>query len=128
MPIPIPLNHILPVLLSTTIALSCIPAYFSPTYAIRLYGLPDRIATSPAAASPWILYSSRIQGVAMMMLVFYARGDYAAVDTVMSFIGFFGVVDVWVCLKEGVPKRAVERGVMSAVVGGYGLFGMTAGR
>jgi hypothetical protein len=92
-----------------------------------MYGLPERIATSPAAYSPWILYSSRIQAIAMMMLVFLWRRDYEAVDTVMGFIGFLGAVDVWVCYREGVGKRAWERGVMSAVVAGYGMVGGTEG-
>jgi hypothetical protein len=121
----LPMTHILPVFLGTSVSVACIPAYFNAPYAIRLFGLPERIATSPAAVSPWMLYSARIQSLAMMILVFYARGDYAAVDTTMAFIGCFGIADVYVCLKEGVPGKAWERGIWSFVVGLYGLAGVT---
>jgi hypothetical protein len=125
--IPVPLNHILPLFIGTSVTLACTPAYFNQAHAIRMYGLPERIATSPAAYSPWILYSSRIQAIGMMILIFYAKGDYAAVDTVLSFFGLLGIVDLWVCVREGVGSKAWQRGLMSAVVGMYGLLGWTSG-
>jgi hypothetical protein len=125
--IPVPLSHILPLFIGTSVTLACTPAYFDQAKAIRMFGLPERIATSPTAYSPWILYSSRIQATGMMILIFYAKGNYEAVDTVLSFIGFFGVVDIWVCMREGVRDKAWQRGLMSAVVGMYGLLGWTSG-
>jgi hypothetical protein len=63
-----------------------------------------------------------------MSLVFYARGDYKAVDTVMCVLGVLGGVDVWVCWREGVLETALWRGVVSAGVGVYGVLGGTSGR
>jgi hypothetical protein len=102
-------------------SIACIPAYFDQAYAIRLFGLPERIATAPAAHSPWILYTSRIHAIGIMMLIFFAQGNYAAVDMLMTFLGLFGVVDVWVCLREGVPEKAWKRGLAALVVGLYGI-------
>ena len=120
------LNHLPAVFLGSAVTLACIPPYFDVPRGVRSYGLPERVATTTAVHSPWLLYTSRMQSIGAMILVFYARGDYTAVDTVMSFIGFTGVVDVYICLKEGVPKNAVFRGVLSAFFAGWGLMGMTS--
>jgi hypothetical protein len=125
--LPIPTRHILPLFISTSITLACIPTYFNPPSGIRAFGLPDRIATSPAAHSPWILYTSRIHAIGIMSLIFHARGDYEAVDTVMGTIGVFGLVDGWVCWKEGVLGTALWRSVVSLGVGVYGALGGTSG-
>ncbi|KAH8731663.1 hypothetical protein GQ44DRAFT_604351 [Phaeosphaeriaceae sp. PMI808] len=122
----LPLRHIPPLFIGTSITCACIPTYFNTPFGMRLYGLPDHIATSSSAQSPFLLYTSRIHAIGMMVLVFYARGDYAAVDTVMSFLGFLGAMDVWVCVREGVKKKAVERGLTSLVVAAWGLAGMTS--
>lgn len=61
-----------------------------------------------------------------MILAFYAKGNYEAVDTIVSIFGFFGLVDVYVCLKEGVRDKALFRGLSSGLVAAWGLAGMTA--
>jgi hypothetical protein len=115
--------HILPLLIGTTISIAGFPAYFNLPGAIRYFGLPERIASSPAAHSPWILYTSRIQAVGMMLLVFYAQGNYQAVDTVMCFMPAFAAMDVWVVVREGVPQRAWMRATVGLVCGVYGALG-----
>jgi hypothetical protein len=120
----IPLSHILPLLIGISVTIACVPTYFNPSSGIRAFGLPERIASSPSAHSPFILYTSRIHAIGVMLLVFYAQGNYAAVDTVMGAMGFFGVVDVWVCVREGVPWM---RGVLGVACGIYGVMGVCKG-
>ncbi len=124
----IPPRHLFPLFTMTSVTLMSFPAYFNTPFAMHnLFGLPQRIATSPTASSPFILMTARIQAIGIMMCVFYAKGEYAAVDTVMAILGtWVTAVDVWICLKEGVRDKAVFRGVMGGLVGLCGWMGLTA--
>lgn len=120
------LRHLPPLFIGFSVTIACGISYFDIPAGIRAYGLPERIASSPSAVSPWLLYVNRMQTVGMMILVFYAKGEYAAVDTVMAFVGVHAIADVYVCLKEGVPNAAIARGLMGATVSAWGLVGMTS--
>jgi hypothetical protein len=121
----IPLRHIPPLLIGTMVTVMSTPTYFNVPWGMRLFGLPNRIADAPSAQSAFVLYTSRIQSISALILIFYAKGDYAAVDTVMSMFGFMGTVDVYLCVKEGIPDKALLRGVTSALVALWGWYGMT---
>ncbi|KAH7066658.1 hypothetical protein BKA63DRAFT_424808 [Paraphoma chrysanthemicola] len=121
----LPARHLPPLLLGTATTVACFPCYFNVPWAIGHYGLPDRIASSSTAHSPWMLYTNRAHVVGMLILTFLAKRNYAAVDTVMAFIGFMGAMDVYVCLKEDVPRTATWRGIASGLMAAWGLLGMT---
>ncbi|OAL05132.1 hypothetical protein IQ06DRAFT_213126 [Phaeosphaeriaceae sp. SRC1lsM3a] len=117
--------HIPALLIGTAISLACIPPYFNPRAGILEYGLPAHIANSPTAYSPWILYTSRIHAMGVLILTFYVKGNFEAVDMIMSAFGVLGLVDAWVCVREGVRKRALERGIMGVACGVWGFWGGT---
>ncbi len=62
------------------------------------------------------------------MWIFYLQGKFAAVDTVLSLLLYVGAVDAYVCWLEGMPGKAVFRGVSGLVIGGWGFLGLTAQR
>lgn len=117
--LPFPPRHLVPLFVMSSTTLMSFPAYFNTPYAIHtLFGLPERIANSPHAQSPFILMTARIQAIGIMMWAFYLKGEYKAVDTVMAILGtWVTAVDVWVCIREGVKGKAVFRGAVGGAVG-----------
>ena len=70
----------------------------------------------------------RTSCMGLMLFTFMYKGEYEVVDTMLAIMGFYlGVVDAWLCWREGVPRKAVFRLVSSFVVGGWGWAGMTRG-
>lgn len=102
--------------------------FFNARAAIEEFGLPKRIAASSEAQSVMILSSARITALGACMFAFYGAGKFAEVDTVMVVMGaYVGAVDAYVCWREGVPGKAVFRGLSGAVIAAWGWCGMTAG-
>ena len=60
------------------------------------------------------------------MWIFYLRGDFKSLDTLMALLFWAGVADGYLCWKEGVPGRALFRFSASLLVGGWGLLGLTS--
>lgn len=120
----LPLRHLPPLFIGFSVTIACSISYFDIAAGIRAYGLPERIASSPSALSPSLLYVNRMQTVGMMILAFYyAKGEYAAVDTVMSFVGVHAIADVYVCRKEGVPMpRSLGRDGSGRCIVGIGWY------
>ncbi|KAF1952228.1 hypothetical protein CC80DRAFT_495563 [Byssothecium circinans] len=111
-------RHIPALLIATSTSIGGLLPLFNAPSAMRSFGLPDRIANSPTAHSPFVLYGSRISAMGVLVFAAYARGDYVAVDFILALMGvFFGPVDVFVCWREGVGGKALFRGVSCAVVG-----------
>lgn len=125
--LPFPARHIFPLAIMTSITFMSFPAYFNTPYAIQeLFGLPERIAKSPHAQSPFVLMTARIQAIGIMLWVFYLKGEFGAVDTVMGVLGtWVTMFDVWVCWREGVKGKALFRGISGGLVGIWGLLGLT---
>jgi hypothetical protein len=74
-----------------------------------------------------ILSSARTFALGDCMFAFYFAEKFAAVDTGMMVTGaYVGAVDGYVCLKEGVPNKAIFRVALGAAIAAWGWFDMTA--
>ena len=71
---------------------------------------------------------ARLSSVSAALLVLYSRQQYEAMDVVFGCFAWVGVVDAYVCWKEGIPGTAVVRAGLAAMVSLWGCLGMTAGR
>lgn len=62
------------------------------------------------------------------MFIFYQQERFADVDTVMLVMGaYLGLVDGYVCWKEGMSGKAVFRCVSGMVIAGFGMTSLTEG-
>ncbi len=101
--------------------------FFNAEYAIQEFGLPKRVAISKPAQSIMIVSSARITAIGLALFTFYFQGKLAAVDTMLTVLGYVGLVDGYVCWMENVPGKAVFRTVSGVLISAWGWFGMTAG-
>ncbi|KAL1889089.1 hypothetical protein Sste5346_009154 [Sporothrix stenoceras] len=99
------------------------------TRAVMLqYGLPENIADVPEAWPAWNAGTARTCCLGLLMFWFYARRQYAVLDTFLVAIGgYLGLADC-VLLWRQRPKMAVFRLVASLAFAGTGLAGVTQGR
>lgn len=102
--------------------------FFNAEYAILEFGLPQRIAISKPAQSIMIVSSARITAIGLAMFIFYWQENFAAVDTIMTTLGYVGLVDGYVCWREGVPSKTVSRAGSGLFFAVWGWLGMTAGK
>jgi hypothetical protein len=122
------LRHIPVLLIATSTTFGGAAALPYPVWAIRAFGFPERIVQAPIAHSSFTLSSMRTSCMGLMLYTFMWRGQYEVVDTMLTIMGFYlGVVDAWLCWREGVPRKAVFRLVSSFCVGLWGAVGMTKG-
>ncbi|KAK0381875.1 hypothetical protein CPAR01_05489 [Colletotrichum paranaense] len=120
-------RHIFPLFVATTTTFGGLLALFNPAGSIRAFGLPDSIASSPTAHATFSLSSARTSVIGLLIYTFYARGDFGAIDTVLLTSGLYcGIVDGYVCYKEGEPVKALLRILSSWAVGLYGGLGITS--
>jgi len=119
------LPHIPVLLAATTMSVGAVVPLWNPVAAIRAYGLPDRIAKSPAAHACFKAYGARSTCFGAAIWIFYLQGKLDAVDTILALQAYAGAVDAWVCYSEGVPRTAFSRAVAGLLVGGWGLLGLT---
>ncbi|KAL4810665.1 hypothetical protein BDV18DRAFT_155277 [Aspergillus unguis] len=121
------LSHIPPLFVATSTMLGGLLPFFNAEKAILDFGLPPRIAASKPAQSIMILKCGRITALGMILWTFYAQGKLVEFDTVMTILGVYvGLVDGYVCWKEGVPGKAVFRAVSGLVIGAWGGYGLTS--
>ena len=102
--------------------------FFNAESAILEFGLPKRIAISKPAQAVMITSSARITAIGMALFTFYFQGTLEAVDTVLAIIGYVGLVDGYVCWREGVPDKSVFRTASGLLIAAWGWYGMTTGR
>ncbi|KAK5991834.1 hypothetical protein PT974_05220 [Cladobotryum mycophilum] len=103
-------RHIPPLFVASATTFGGLWPFWSPRDAMLEFGLPERIANSPAAHPVMVLCSARSTTLGVLMLVFYHQNKLAEVDTIMSIIGaYLGLVDGYICWKEGMPGKAVFR-------------------
>lgn len=62
----------------------------------------------------------------MVQLIMYLRGDYVAVDIIMALLVYVGLVDGYVCWREGEMGSAVFRATSGIVIGTWGALGLTS--
>ena len=122
-----PVHHIIPLVLATVFTFGSMMPLFNPTGAIRAFGLPEHIAMSPQAHACFTVYGSRMSALGMAIWIFYLKGNFEAVDTILALIGWYcGAVDGYVCWQQGVPGKAIFRMTAGFLVGGWGMLGLTA--
>jgi hypothetical protein len=121
------LSHIPALFLGTTFSLlGSIYPLVAPARAMLAYGLPPRLANSPDGQLVFLIYSSRITAIGLMLYYFYFTGQHAVVDTIFSISGVvMGGGDALVCWKAGVKGQAVFRGLTGLGLTALGLWGVT---
>ncbi|KAL3478519.1 hypothetical protein BJX99DRAFT_224262 [Aspergillus californicus] len=121
------LNHIPPLFVATTTTFGGLLPFFAAEYAIREFGLPERIATSQPAQAVMITGSARVTALGMAIFAFYSQGKFTEVDTIMTILGYVGLADGYVCWKEGVPGKGLFRAGSGLAIAAWGWWGMTTG-
>lgn len=119
-------HHTFPLLVATTMTLGALTPLVNPAAAIRSFGLPDRIALSQPAQACFTLYGVRASAFGAAIWMFWLKGQFAAVDIMMLLQGYAGMVDGWVCCREGWTGKGVFGVGVRLVVGIWGLLGLTA--
>ena len=102
---------------------------FNPRRAVMGFGLPMRVAESAGAPPLMGIFGARATVIGVLIVIFYARDQLAAVDTTLAVLGVWaGIVDFYALFLHGDPAKALLRLLGSWVVGIYGLVGLTQGR
>lgn len=122
------LRTIPPLFVATATTFGGLIPFYNAQYAIEEFGLPRRVAISKPAQSIMILSSARIATLGVAIFVFYFQGKFEPVDVIMALLGYVGLVDGYVCYREGVPGKAMFRFASGLLISAWGAFGMTAGR
>lgn len=101
---------------------------FNSEKAILAFGLPEPIAQSAPAQTTMFIASSRISTIGMIIFALYGQENLAAVDTVRAVMGLYvGVMDGYICWREGRPKMGLFRSASAFMVAAVGMAGYTAG-
>lgn len=100
--------------------------FWNAAYAIEEFGLPKRIAVSKEAQAIMITASGRTTALGLALFTFYSQNKLREVDTIMFILGYLGLVDGYVCWREGVPGKAVFRTVSGLLIAAWGWFSMTS--
>lgn len=104
-------------------------SYFDPRAAMLEFGLPDRIAATPAAGAVMHINNARTTVLGMCLYTLYFRRQLAACDTILAILGAYaGLIDSYVVWREGNPRKAAFRLASSWLLSAVGLAGWTAGR
>ncbi|KAF1980347.1 hypothetical protein BU23DRAFT_522398 [Bimuria novae-zelandiae CBS 107.79] len=128
MPFPFPLHHLPALFIITTTTLGSAAALLNTPWCMREFGLPERLVRSREAQSVFLLNNGRTFTIGVLLAVFYLRGEYEVVDTILAAVGgILGVTDAVVVWKEGMKRMAVFRLGMSWTLAGWGWCGGTEG-
>ncbi|OAQ58803.1 hypothetical protein VFPPC_14858 [Pochonia chlamydosporia 170] len=122
-------RHIPALIAGSTMAFGGLWPMFNARAAMLEFGLPPRVANTPAAAPVMIVGNVRTTIIGTLILLFYFRQQLDVVDTFLAVTGAYaGLVDSYVVWKEGSPSKATFRLISSWLIAAWGIFGMTAGR
>lgn len=115
------LTHIPALFVGTAFVLGGGLPFWSAESAMRHFGLPAGRAAQEPAQAVFPIYGSRVQIHGLCIWIFYLQGNLAVVDTLLAVLVYAGMVDWWICRREGVPGRGgswagwrLERGARSA--------------
>ena len=122
-------RHIPALFAATVMTFGGMWSFLDARGAMLEFGLPERIASTPAAAAVMHINNARTTVFGMCMYAFYFRRDLAACDTILAILGAYAVlVDSYVVWKEGNPRKAAFRLASSGLLSAVGFAGWTAGR
>lgn len=123
------LRHVPTLFTATAMTFGGMWTYFDPRGAMLEFGLPDRIAATPAATAVMHINNARTTVLGMCLYTLYFRRQLAACDIILAILGAYaGVVDSYVVWKEGNPRKAAFRLTCSWLLSAVGFSGWTAGR
>ncbi|KAI0204574.1 hypothetical protein F4808DRAFT_347553 [Astrocystis sublimbata] len=109
-----------------TLTLGGFTPFISASWSMLEIGFSPRVASSPAAALPMIIFGSRTTMVGALIVIFYSQGKFDAVDTVLLTTPYTGLVEGYLVWKEGRRGKAVFRAVTGFLFGACGMAGLTA--
>ncbi|EEQ30555.1 hypothetical protein McanMca71_000741 [Microsporum canis] len=118
--------HIPPLFVATATTFGGLMPFWNAAHAIGEFGLPNRIAISKEAQAVMITASGRTSALGLALFAFYSQGKFREVDTIMMILAYVGLVDGYVCWREGVPGRAIFRATSGLLIAAWGWFGMTS--
>ncbi|EZG06236.1 hypothetical protein H106_04021 [Trichophyton rubrum CBS 735.88] len=118
--------HIPPLFVATATTFGGLMPFWNAAYAIEEFGLPKRIAVSKEAQAIMITASGRTTALGLALFTFYSQNKLREVNTIMFILGYLGLVDGYVCWREGVPGKAVFRTVSGLLIAAWGWFSMTS--
>lgn len=101
--------------------------FYNGANAISMFGLPERISSSHPAQVIMTVTGARNTALGLVICMLYLQRMLSAVDTVLVCLGLVGLLDGFICWREGVRRTAVSRATAGVLFGLWGLFGMTAG-
>lgn len=123
------MRHVPTLFAATMMTFGGMWTYFDPRSAMLEFGLPDRIAATPAAAAVMHINNARTTVIGMSLYTLYFRHQLAACDTILAILGAYaGLVDSYVVWREGNPRKAAFRLASSWLLSAAGFSGWTAGR
>ncbi|KAI0518431.1 hypothetical protein F5B22DRAFT_62114 [Xylaria bambusicola] len=98
-----------------------------PKEALLTYGMSERTANSREGQIVYYGHTMRTSTLGLLVLVFYLRGDLAAVDTTMTIMGSYcGLADVFLLWRYGDRSKAPVRLLNVSLIAAWGFAGMTA--
>jgi hypothetical protein len=120
------ITHIPPLLVTAALILGGLMPFLDAEFAIREFGLPSQAAISKPAQSIMMTSAGRGTAIGLALAILYIQGKLAEFDTVLSVLWYVGLVDGYVCWREGVPGHGVFRATSGVVIAAWGLFGLTS--
>ncbi|KAF0325773.1 hypothetical protein GQ607_006905 [Colletotrichum asianum] len=118
--------HLFPLFVAVAHTIGGIVPFFAKDAGIRSFGLPERFAESTIAQACFVFDGARFSVLGMLQLIMYLRGDYVVVDIIMALLVYVGLVDGYVCWREGEMGSAVFRATSGVVIGTWGALGLTS--
>ncbi|KAI0869679.1 hypothetical protein GGS24DRAFT_493561 [Hypoxylon argillaceum] len=120
--------HIPAIIVATTMMFGGMWPAFDPRGSMLEFGFPSRIANSPEAGPVMVIGQARGTVVGLLMFIFYYRRQFYLLDTFMAVTGAYtGIMDSYVVWKQGNPRFALFRLIISGFISALGFFGWTAG-
>lgn len=122
------LPHLLPLAVATLHAAGGLFwPLIDPEGSILMFGLPQRVAESPAAQTIFASGPIRTSAFGVLVWLFYLQGKLEEVDNVHLVMGIWlGLEDSFVCWMAGLPGQAVFKATAGLLIAGWGTAGLTS--
>ncbi|KAL2373219.1 hypothetical protein RJ035_003317 [Blastomyces gilchristii] len=75
-----------------------------------------------------VTQSARTTAIGITLLTFYSQDKLTEFDTILVILAYLGLVDGYVCWREGMPGKAAFRAAVGFLIAAWGWCGMTVGR